>query len=76
MLPSNTGAGFILAVLSAAFGFAMIWYMWWLAIASFIGIVGFTDLSHLQLQAGIPLALADVVRAEEERTQLLATVRS
>ncbi len=41
-MPANTGAGFVLAVLSTAFGFAMVWYMWWLAIASFIGIVGFT----------------------------------
>lgn len=38
-MPKNTGAGFIIAVFAGFFGFAMIWYMWWLAILSAIGIV-------------------------------------
>lgn len=38
-MPKNTGAGFIIAVFAGVFGFAMIWYIWWLAIASAIGIV-------------------------------------
>jgi cytochrome o ubiquinol oxidase subunit 1 len=38
-MPRNTGAGFIIAMFAGVFGFAMIWYIWWLAIASVIGIV-------------------------------------
>lgn len=76
LIPSNTGAGFILAVLSAAFGFAMIWYMWWLAIASFIGIIGFTIYHTFNYKREFHLPLADIVRAEDERSQMLATVRS
>ncbi|MET1537168.1 cytochrome o ubiquinol oxidase subunit I, partial [Burkholderia sola] len=34
-MPSNTGAGVVIAALSTVFGFAMIWHMWPLAIASF-----------------------------------------
>ena len=38
-MPKSTGTGVILSVISIAFAFAMIWYMWWLAILSFIGLV-------------------------------------
>ncbi len=76
LMPANTGAGFILAVLGTAFGFAMVWYMWWLAIASFIGIVGFTIYHTFNYKRDFHLTLDEVVRTEEERTRLLATVRS
>jgi cytochrome o ubiquinol oxidase subunit 1 len=38
-MPRNTGAGFIIAVFSGFFGFAMIWHIWWLAIAGVIGMI-------------------------------------
>ncbi|HEX7387521.1 MAG TPA: cytochrome o ubiquinol oxidase subunit I [Castellaniella sp.] len=38
-LPRNTGAGLIIGLLGLAFGFGMVWYMWWLAVLSFIGIL-------------------------------------
>lgn len=38
-MPVNTPLGLYIGVLSLLFGFAMVWYMWWLAIISFIGIV-------------------------------------
>ena len=34
-MPRNTGAGVILGGLAFVLGFAMVWYIWWLAIASF-----------------------------------------
>ncbi|MFX8366272.1 cytochrome o ubiquinol oxidase subunit I, partial [Acinetobacter baumannii] len=34
-MPRSTGAGVILAGIATVFGFAMIWHIWWLAIASF-----------------------------------------
>lgn len=36
-MPKNTGAGVIIAGFSLIFGFAMIWYIWWLAIVGLIG---------------------------------------
>jgi cytochrome o ubiquinol oxidase subunit 1 len=75
-MPANTGAGFILAALSTAFGFAMVWYMWWLAIASFIGIIGFTIYHTFNYKREFHLPLDQVVRAEEERSRMLAAVRS
>lgn len=38
-MPKNQPWGPIIGGLSLAFGFAMIWYMWWLAIISLIGII-------------------------------------
>jgi cytochrome o ubiquinol oxidase subunit I len=39
-LPTNTGLGFAIGVCAFPFGFAMIWHIWWLAIASAVAIVG------------------------------------
>jgi cytochrome o ubiquinol oxidase subunit 1 len=38
-MPSNTGTGVIIGILATAFGFAMVWYIWWLAVVSFLGII-------------------------------------
>ncbi len=38
-MPRNTGAGVIISALCLALGFAMVWYIWWLAAVSFVGIV-------------------------------------
>ena len=38
-MPKNTSAGFMIAMLSAVFGFAMIWHITWLIIASFVAII-------------------------------------
>jgi cytochrome o ubiquinol oxidase subunit 1 len=40
-MPKNTGAGVILAALAMVLGFAMIWYIWWLAALSFVGLIGY-----------------------------------
>jgi cytochrome o ubiquinol oxidase subunit 1 len=38
-MPRNTGAGMLLAALGAIFGFAVVWYIWWLAIVSFVALI-------------------------------------
>ncbi len=38
-LPKNTATGFYIGLWSLIFGIAMVWYMWWLAIISFIAIL-------------------------------------
>jgi len=37
-MPRNTASGVILSALAFIFGFAMIWYIWWLAALSLIGL--------------------------------------
>ncbi len=39
-MPRNTWAGVAIGVISIGFGFAMVWHIWWLAIVSFIGMIG------------------------------------
>jgi cytochrome o ubiquinol oxidase subunit 1 len=41
-MPRNTGAGLILSGLALVLGFAMIWYIWWLAAASVIALFGYS----------------------------------
>jgi cytochrome o ubiquinol oxidase subunit 1 len=38
-MPKNSGDGVIIAAFSVVFGFAMIWHIWWMAIAGFIGMI-------------------------------------
>ena len=38
-MPKNTAAGIILAGLATVLGFAMIWYIWWLAALAFAGLL-------------------------------------
>ena len=38
-LPKNSGAGIIVAGFAFVFGFAIIWHIWWLAAAGFLGII-------------------------------------
>ncbi len=38
-MPRNTGSGVIISALAMVFGFAMIWYIWWLAALSFVGMI-------------------------------------
>ena len=38
-MPKNTGAGVIIAGFATVFGFAMVWHIWWMAIAGFIGMI-------------------------------------
>lgn len=38
-MPKNTGLGAYIGGFSFLFGFALVWYVWWLAAASFLGIL-------------------------------------
>ena len=38
-MPRNTGAGVILSGLALVLGFAMVWYMWWLAVLAGAGLL-------------------------------------
>ena len=49
-MPRNTGAGVILSAIAMVLGFAMIWYIWWLAALSFVAPGRRRDRPHLQLQ--------------------------
>jgi cytochrome o ubiquinol oxidase subunit 1 len=71
LMPKSTGSGFILAALSFVFGFAMIWYMWWLAAASFVMLLAFALHHTFNYDREFRIPADEVVHTEESRTRLL-----
>ncbi|AGB45025.1 cytochrome o ubiquinol oxidase, subunit I [Mesorhizobium australicum WSM2073] len=70
-MPSNTGTGVILAAFSVALGFALIWYIWWLAALSFVCLIA-TAIGHtFNYHRDFHIPAAEVTRTEEARTTLL-----
>ena len=64
-MPKNTGAGVIISVFSLIMGFALIWYIWWLAIVGFVGVIAtwITYSFNKDVDYYVP---ADVVKKTED----------
>ena len=64
-MPSNTGAGVIISGLCLVMGLALVWYIWWLAALSFVGVlaVAIGHTFNYKRDFHIP---ADEVRETEE----------
>jgi cytochrome o ubiquinol oxidase subunit 1 len=72
-MPKNTSAGFIVAALSAACGFGLIWQMWLFAGVAFVALVAAVIVHTFNYKRDYYIPAEDVVRTETERTRLLAT---
>ena len=70
-MPKNTPAGIVLSGLSLAFGFAMIWYIWWLAALSFVAIVVYTIAHTFNYNRDFYISAEEVTRTEEQRSRML-----
>jgi len=71
-LPKNTGAGFVLAMISTLCAFALIWHMWPLAAASFAALVVSAIVHTFNYNRDTTVPAEEVARIEGERTRLLA----
>ena len=71
-MPRNTGAGIILAGLSTLCGFALIWHMWPLAIASFAAVIGGAIYHSFNYNRDYYIPAAKVAQVEADRTRQLA----
>jgi cytochrome o ubiquinol oxidase subunit 1 len=71
-MPKNTEAGVVLAGFSVAFGVAMIWYVWWLAAISFVGIIGYAIFHTFNFNRDYYISAEEVLHTETERTRLLS----
>ncbi|MGQ4273901.1 cytochrome o ubiquinol oxidase subunit I [Terrihabitans sp. B22-R8] len=71
-MPKNTGTGIILSALSLVCGFALIWYIWWLAALSFAGILVVSIAHTFNYRRDFYIPAETVVRTEAARTDLLA----
>ncbi len=70
-MPRNTGAGVIIAGLATICGFALIWYIWWLAALSFVGVLAAVIIHTFNYDRDFNIPADEVVQAEDARTQLL-----
>jgi cytochrome o ubiquinol oxidase subunit 1 len=72
VMPRNTGIGVIIGGLAFALGFAMVWHIWWLAIASGLCILIAVAIRTFDEDTEFVLPAAEVQAIEEQRRQVLA----
>jgi cytochrome o ubiquinol oxidase subunit 1 len=70
-MPRNTGAGVIIAGLATICGFALIWYIWWLAALTFVGVVATAIAHSFNYDRDFHIPADAVVREEEARSRQL-----
>jgi cytochrome o ubiquinol oxidase subunit 1 len=70
-MPKNTGTGVILSAISVVLAFALIWYIWWLAALSFIGIVTVSIAHTFNYDRDFFIPADTVTATEDARTKLL-----
>jgi cytochrome o ubiquinol oxidase subunit I len=74
LMPRNTPSGLILAVLSAACAVGLIWYVWWLAAISLVGVIGYAIFHTFNYDREFHIPVEEVTATEEQRTRQLAAV--
>lgn len=73
-MPKNTPTGMYVSAFSLIFGFAMIWYIWWLAAIGFVGIIAtciwhsFNDDVDYYVQVDEIKAIEDAHRAQVKKS--------
>ncbi|MDQ1900315.1 cytochrome o ubiquinol oxidase subunit I [Paracoccus sp. WLY502] len=72
-MPKNTGTGVIVAGLSTICGFALVWYIWWLAALSFAGIVIASILHTFNYARDYHIPAEEVRATEDARDRQLAS---
>jgi len=71
-MPRNTGAGVILSAMALALGFAMVWYIWWLAALSAVGLLVYGIAHTFDYNRDYFIPAEEVAAEEDVRTKLLA----
>ena len=71
-IPRSTGAGVVLGILAFLLGFAMVWHIWWIAIACAIGMWAVIIARTYKDDTEYRLSAADVEAIESRRYQALA----
>jgi cytochrome o ubiquinol oxidase subunit 1 len=72
-MPKNTAAGLVMAAFGLALGFALVWHIWWLAIAGLLGMIATLIRRSFDQDTGYVVTAEEVARIENLRLQLLAT---
>jgi cytochrome o ubiquinol oxidase subunit 1 len=75
-MPQNSAAGVVLGALAFLLGFAMVWQIWWLAIACGLGAALTVIVRSSDDEAEYRLPAAEVAKIEDERYRMLAAARA
>jgi cytochrome o ubiquinol oxidase subunit 1 len=70
-MPKNSGTAFVLGGLAFVFGFAVIWHIWWAAIASALGTLGVVVVRAWGDDQEYTIPAAEVERIENARFEAL-----
>lgn len=71
-MPKNTAAGFVIAMLATACGFALVWHMWIPAALAFFATVAATIVHTFNYKRDFHIPAEVVARSEEARTAALS----
>ena len=66
-MPRNTGAGVIISALAMILGFAMVWYMWWLAALSTVALIAYSIFHTFDYDRDYFIPADEVARSESLR---------
>lgn len=67
-MPSNTGIGFIIAVISGIFGFSMVWHIMWLVYTSIISIIIVVIFDGFSNDNGYYITVEEIKKMRTEKT--------
>ena len=71
-MPCNTSLGLVIGALSTVLGFALVWHIWWLVIASLLATVATLIVRSYDQNTEYYVEAREVERLETERRQLMA----
>ena len=71
-MPCNTSLGVLIGALSTVLGFALVWHIWWLAIASLLTTVAALIVRSYDRHTEYYVTAEEVERVETQRRQLMA----
>ncbi|OUJ02762.1 cytochrome o ubiquinol oxidase subunit I [Acetobacter cibinongensis] len=70
-MPKNTAAGLLVGGFSLVFGFAAVWYIWWLAAIGLIGVIGTVIARSANKDIDYYIPADEVARIENEHSRKL-----
>lgn len=71
-MPKNTAAGFVIAMIATALGFALVWHMWLVAGIAFAALVAASVIHTFNYDRDFHIPAGEVARSEDARTRALA----
>ncbi|AKC32228.1 cytochrome o ubiquinol oxidase subunit I [Candidatus Pantoea carbekii] len=72
-MPKNSKAGFFIGMFGTILGFSLIWYIWWLAVLSFIGMIATWIIKSFDEDIDYYIQADDIANIENEHFNQIKT---